>query len=54
MTSMSAPSASIVRTVSTRDSPLDTDDEAAAMLTTSHDRFFAATSKLTRVLVEAS
>ena len=46
MTSMSAPSASIVRTVSTSDSPFDTDDEAAAMLTTSQDRFFAATSKL--------
>ena len=51
---MSAPSASIVRTVSTRLSPLDTDDEAAAMLTTSHERFLAATSNETRVRVEAS
>ena len=31
-----------------------TDDDAAAMLTTSHDRFLAATSKETRVRVEAS
>ena len=54
MTSMSAPSASIVRTVSTSDSPLDTDDVAAAMFTTSADRFFAATSNETRVRVEAS
>ena len=54
ITSMSAPSASIVRTVSTSYSPLDTEDDAAAMLTTSHDRFFAATSNETRVRVEAS
>ena len=54
ITSMSAPSASIVRTVSTSDSPFDTDDVEAATLTTSADRFFAATSKLTRVRVEAS
>ncbi len=51
---MSAPSASIVRTVSTSDSPLVTDEDAAAMFTTSAERFFAATSKLTRVRVEAS
>ena len=51
---MSAPSASTVRTVSTSDSPFDTDDEAAAMLTTSADRFFAATSNETRVRVDAS
>ncbi len=51
---MSAPRASIVRTVSISDSPLTTDDEAAAMLTTSADRFLAATSNSTRVRVEAS
>ena len=51
---MSAPSASIVRTVSTSDSPLDTDEAAAATFTTSADRFLAATSKQTRVRVEAS
>ena len=54
ITSMSAPSASIVRTVSTSDSPFDTDEVEAATFTTSADRFFAATSKLTRVRVEAS
>ena len=54
MTSMWAPSASTVRIVSTSDSPFATDDVAAAMLTTSAERFFAATSKLTRVRVEAS
>jgi hypothetical protein len=54
MTSMSAPSASIVRTVSTSDSPFDTDELAAAMLTTSHERFLAAISNETRVRVEAS
>ena len=51
---MSAPSASIVRTVSTSDSPFETDEVEAATLTTSADRFLAATSKLTRVRVEAS
>ena len=54
ITSIWAPSASTVRTVSTSDSPFDTDDEAAAMLTTSAERFLAATSKLTRVRVDAS
>ncbi len=54
MTSMCAPSASMVRIVSTSDSPFVTDDAAAAMLTTSAERFLAATSKLTRVRVEAS
>ena len=54
MTSMCAPSASTVRTVSTSDSPFDTDELAAAMLTTSADRFLAATSNETRVRVEAS
>ena len=54
MTSICAPSASTVRTVSTSDSPFDTDDVAAAMLTTSADRFLAATSNDTRVRVEAS
>ena len=54
MTSMCAPSASTVRTVSTSDSPFVTDDADAAMLTTSQERFLAATSKLTRVRVEAS
>jgi hypothetical protein len=53
MTSIWAPSASTVRTVSTRDSPFVTDEVAAAMLTTSAERFLAATSKLTRVRVEA-
>ena len=43
-----------VRTVSTRLSPFDTEDEAAAMLTTSADRFLAATSNETRVRVDAS
>ena len=51
---MSAPSASIVRIVSTSDSPFVTDDVDAAMFTTSAERFLAATSKLTRVRVEAS
>ena len=54
ITSMSAPSASTVRTVSTSDSPFDTDDDEAAMLTTSADRFLAATSNETRVRVDAS
>ena len=54
ITSIWAPSASTVRTVSISDSPLATDDVAAAMLTTSADRFFAATSNETRVRVEAS
>ena len=54
MTSICAPSASTVRTVSTSDSPLVTDDVAAAMFTTSADRFFAATSNETRVRVDAS
>ena len=54
MTSIWAPSASTVRTVSTSDSPFVTDDVAAAMLTTSADRFLAATSNDTRVRVEAS
>jgi len=40
--------------VSTSDSPFDTDELAAAMLTTSAERFFAATSNETRVRVEAS
>ena len=54
MTSMSAPSASTVRTVSTSDSPFDTDEAEAVMFTTSAERFLAATSKLTRVRVDAS
>jgi hypothetical protein len=54
MTSSWAPSASTVRTVSISDSPFVTDDVAAAMLTTSADRFFAATSNETRVRVDAS
>ena len=54
ITSMFAPSDSIVRTVSTSDSPLDTDDAEAVMLTTSAERFLAATSNETRVRVEAS
>ena len=54
MTSMCAPSASTVRTVSTSDSPFETDELAAAMFTTSADRFLAATSNETRVRVEAS
>ena len=54
ITSIWAPSASTVRTVSTSDSPFATDDVAAAMFTTSAERFFAATSNETRVRVEAS
>ncbi len=54
MTIMSAPSASIVRIVSTRLSPFVTDEALAAMFTTSAERFLAATSKETRVRVEAS
>ena len=54
MTSMSAPRASTVRTVSTSDSPFATELVAAAMFTTSAERFFAATSNETRVRVEAS
>jgi hypothetical protein len=54
MTSMSAPSASTVRTVSTSDSPFDTEEDAAAIFTTSADRFLAATSNDTRVRVDAS
>ena len=54
MTSIRAPSASTVRTVSMSDSPFDTDELAAAMFTTSAERFLAATSKLTRVRVDAS
>ena len=54
MTIMSAPSASTVRIVSTSDSPLVTDELAAAMFTTSADRFLAATSNETRVRVDAS
>ena len=51
---MWAPSASIVRIVSTSDSPFDTDEVDAAMFTTSAERFLAATSNETRVRVEAS
>ena len=54
MTSICAPRASTVRTVSTSDSPLATLEVAAAMLTTSADRFLAATSNDTRVRVELS
>ena len=54
MTSICAPSASSVRTVSTSDSPFVTELLDAAMFTTSAERFFAATSKETRVRVEAS
>ena len=54
ITSMCAPRASTVLIVSTSDSPFDTEDVAAAMFTTSAERFLAATSKLTRVRVEAS
>jgi hypothetical protein len=54
MTSICAPSASTVRTVSTSDSPFYTLELAAAMFTTSADRFLAATSNDTRVRVEAS
>ena len=43
-----------IRTVSTSDSPFDTDELAAAILVTSADRFFAATSNDTRVRVDAS
>ena len=53
-TSMWAPSASIVRTVSTNDSPFVTELAWAVMLTTSAERFLAATSNETRVRVEAS
>ena len=48
------PSASSVRIVSSSDSPFSTDEPPTDMFTTSADRFFAATSKLTRVRVEAS
>ncbi len=54
ITSIRAPSASTVRTVSTSDSPFETDELAAAMFTTSADRFLAATSNETRVRVDAS
>ena len=54
MTIIWAPRASIVRIVSTSDSPFVTEEALAAMLTTSADRFLAATSKETRVRVEAS
>ena len=54
ITSIRAPSASTVRIVSMSDSPFVTDELPAAMFTTSADRFLAATSKLTRVRVEAS
>ena len=54
MTSICAPSASTVRTVSTSDSPFETDEVDAAMFTTSADRFLAATSNDTRVRVDAS
>ena len=43
-----------LRTVSTSDSPFVTDEVAAAMFTTSAERFFAATSNETRVRVDAS
>jgi hypothetical protein len=54
ITSIWAPSACTVRIVSTSDSPLVTDELLAAMFTTSAERFFAATSKETRVRVDAS
>ena len=54
MTSIWAPSASTVLTVSTSDSPFVTDEVEAAMFTTSADRFLAATSNDTRVRVDAS
>src|SRR5438552_4083495 len=53
MTSSWAPSASSVRTVSTRLSPFVTDEAAVAMFTTFAERFLPATSKLTRVRVDA-
>ena len=53
-TSSCAPSASTVRTVSMSDSPLATLELAAAMFTTSADRFLAATSNETLVRVDAS
>jgi hypothetical protein len=54
ITSMCAPSASTVRTVSTSDSPLVTDDVDAAMFVTSAPRFLAAVSNDTRVRVDGS
>src|SRR6185436_8830412 len=54
ITSICAPRASTVRTVSASDSPFVTDDVAAAMFTTSAERFLAATSNETRVRVDAS
>jgi hypothetical protein len=54
MTSICAPSAWTVRIVSTRLSPFVTELADAAMFTTSAERFLAATSKLTRVRVDAS
>ena len=51
MTTMSPPSAWRVRTVSTSDSPLATLLPEAEMLTTSAERFFAASSNETRVRV---
>jgi hypothetical protein len=40
--------------VSSSDSPFSTEEPPAVTFTTSADRCFAATSKLTRVRVEAS
>ena len=54
MTSTRAPSASRVRIVSSSDSPFSIDEPPALTFTTSAERCFAATSKLTRVRVEAS
>ncbi len=54
ITRISAPSASRVRIVSTSDSPFVTEDVPVEIETTSAERLRAATSKLTRVRVEAS
>jgi hypothetical protein len=54
MTIVSAPSASNVFTVSTIDSPFSTELPEAVTLTTSAERFLAASSNETRVRVLAS
>ena len=54
MTTMSIRMASMLRAVSTRVSPFDTDDRLAPMLTVSADSLFSANSKETRVRVDGS
>ena len=54
MTITSPPSAVSVRTVSSSVSPFSTDEPLAVMFVTSADSAFAASSKDTRVRVEAS